>query len=110
MNRCRLPWKKKYKLCLNHKQPCPIHHSVIVYLYDRTNANGIDLNRNFPDLVEVVREPRQPETQHVMEWVQHFQFVLSANLHGGAMVANYPYDNYKNSECCHSGSHHKSIL
>ena len=61
----------------------------------RYNANFYDLNRNFPDQF---RDPtdspagRQPETQHVMNWGYAHAVDLSANFHGGAVVANYPYD------------------
>ncbi|KAG9490326.1 hypothetical protein GDO78_005942 [Eleutherodactylus coqui] len=59
----------------------------------RFNKNGFDLNRNFPDVFEENTDPTQPETQAVMDWIQTESFVLSANFHGGAMVASYPYDN-----------------
>lgn len=29
-----------------------------------------------------------------MDWLSEYRFVLSGNLHGGALVANYPFDDY----------------
>lgn len=61
----------------------------------RANAKNVDLNRNFPDRYEVndLNQHQEPETKAVMHWIARIPFVLSANLHGGALVANYPYDN-----------------
>jgi len=58
----------------------------------RSNANGKDLNRDFPDRLNRNQKPRQPETLAVMKWIKEYPFVLSANLHNGALVANYPFD------------------
>ena len=66
----------------------------------RSNARDVDLNRNFPDQFdenkanddEYLFSGRQPETTALMRWVMSKQFVLSGNLHGGAVVASYPYD------------------
>ncbi|XP_045685900.1 carboxypeptidase M [Phyllostomus hastatus] len=63
------------------------------YTNGRENGNSYDLNRNFPDAFEVNNVVRQPETVAVMEWLKTETFVLSANLHGGALVASFPFDN-----------------
>ncbi len=59
----------------------------------RSNANGYDLNRNFPDpgLTNVVR---QKETLDMMKFLQGHNFVISANFHSGAEVVNYPWDRW----------------
>ena len=59
----------------------------------RENAHNVDLNRNFPDqFFPYLNRNHEPETSAVMRWITSFPFVLSANLHGGSIVANYPYD------------------
>lgn len=64
----------------------------------RPNADDIDLNRNFPDHFYAVDDAPENETRLVIKWIESNPFVLSANLHGGSLVANYPLDDYpKNS-------------
>merc|ERR1711976_597396 len=69
------------------------------YLIGRNNANDIDLNRDFPDLNQVVDEGAeennhllreanfdhriQPETESVIKMIMDTPFVVSANMHGG---------------------------
>ncbi|XP_016313983.1 carboxypeptidase M-like isoform X1 [Sinocyclocheilus anshuiensis] len=65
-----------------------------MYTKGRYNKNGVDLNRNFPDAFEsTTGRKREKEVRAVMDWLKTQSFVLSANLHGGAVVASYPYDN-----------------
>nr|CAD7198618.1 unnamed protein product [Timema douglasi] len=59
----------------------------------RKNLHGLDLNRNFPDYFRQNTLPSQPEKDAVIRWLEMYPFVLSAGLHGGAVVANYPFDN-----------------
>lgn len=64
----------------------------------RVNANGFDLNRNFPDFFAAKKfkpADEQPETRAMRVWIDRVPFVLSANLHGGALVASYPFDNQR---------------
>ncbi|KAJ8479602.1 hypothetical protein OPV22_023329 [Ensete ventricosum] len=61
----------------------------------RGNANNVDLNRDFPDQfypINDIKYSRQPETRAIMTWVKERHFTASASLHGGALVANYPWD------------------
>uniref|UniRef100_A0A8C5H4J4 Peptidase M14 domain-containing protein n=1 Tax=Gouania willdenowi TaxID=441366 RepID=A0A8C5H4J4_GOUWI len=70
----------------------------------RNNFNNIDLNRNFPDQFFPNTVVRQPETLAVMSWLSSIPFVLSANLHGGSLVVNYPFDDDKDGNTHYSPS------
>lgn len=60
----------------------------------RNNANGYDLNRNFPSPTgtQYSGQPRQTETTIMMNLAMSHRFALSANFHGGVEVINYPWD------------------
>ncbi len=68
-----------------------------VYGATRFNANGVDLNRNYPD-PEDGEHPDgyawQPETMVFMDLAGQVPFVMSLNCHGGAEVFNYPWDTW----------------
>lgn len=67
----------------------------------RGNQRNVDLNRNFPDQFRSTAAP-EPEVEAVMAWVLQYPFVLSANFHGGALVANYPWDGNTNNRASYS--------
>ncbi|XP_036812563.1 carboxypeptidase M-like isoform X2 [Oncorhynchus mykiss] len=76
-----------------------------MYSQGRFNKNGIDLNRNFPDAFSKKESGmREMEVRAIMDWLKTESFVLSANLHGGAVVASYPYDNSNGGSELQSGS------
>ena len=75
------------------------------WLVGRSNANDVDLNRNFPD--QFINSPNaqlQPEAKAVEDWIKKSNVVLGANLHGGSLVANYPYDDSPTGDSSYSKS------
>ena len=63
----------------------------------RSNANGVDLNRNYADPEDGPHpdgNAYQAETIAFMDLATEHQFILSANFHGGAEVVNYPWDTW----------------
>ncbi|MDO9341075.1 MAG: M14 family zinc carboxypeptidase, partial [Bacteroidales bacterium] len=59
----------------------------------RYNANGVDLNRNFPDPLDPSIVPEK-ETVDMIKFMRKHRFVISANFHSGAEVVNYPWDRW----------------
>ncbi len=71
----------------------------------RENADGVDLNRSFPEggppnnIGNVFSGPAinttglEPETAALMRFYAAHRFVAAANFHTGSLVVNYPYDN-----------------
>lgn len=63
----------------------------------RYNANGVDLNRNFPDPEDGPHPDGnewQEETLAFMQLAEDYTFTMSANTHGGEEVLNYPWDTW----------------
>lgn len=55
----------------------------------------IDMNRNFPDAIAGEHPDESDyafETEAFMQYADSHHFVMSANLHSGAEVVNYPFD------------------
>lgn len=66
----------------------------------RYNANGKDLNRNFPDINQgtiTYNNNRQDETIALMEFYGAHHFSLALCLHAGDECFNYPWDTWSRS-------------
>jgi hypothetical protein len=61
----------------------------------RANLSGVDLNRNYPNPVQNPDDEFQPETLAMIALVNEYDFVLSANIHGGIELLNFPWDSWK---------------
>lgn len=63
----------------------------------RSNALGVDMNRNYADPEDGDHPDGyawQTETVHFMNFAEEHNLVMSANMHGGAEVINYPWDTW----------------
>ena len=71
-------------------------------------------SRNFPDQFDqnkaAVESGLQKETLVVKKWIDENPFVLSANFHGGSLVANYPYDDTSNKRSEYSATSDDDIF
>lgn len=80
-----------YELAATHKKS--LNPDITEDVIGRLNANGVDLNRNFPDqFFEANTDSFEPESEAVMNWVKRYPFTLSASFHSGALVVTYPFD------------------
>ncbi len=69
----------------------PLHNPDGNVAHQRSNANGVDLNRNF-EFPAGNHSSREIETTNFMNYANNHHFVISQNGHSGALVANYPWD------------------
>ena len=72
-----------------------------LYGATRGNANSIDLNRNYPN---PVNDPgnTQPETAAMIAFADTMNFIMSANMHGGIELVNFPFDSWEYSDNPHA--------
>ena len=78
---------------------------VIDDVVGRLNANGVDLNRNFPDqFFDENSDTFEPESSAVMSWIKKYPFTLSASFHSGALVVTYPFDDSPSGQSVYSST------
>ncbi len=81
---------------------CPNENPDGTYRYDnstvagatRGNINGVDLNRNYPNPVNDPWHAQQVETTAMINFTDTMNFVMSANMHGGIELVNFPFDSW----------------
>ena len=67
----------------------------------RANANGVDLNRHYPEVGQPAKN-YEPEIQGMIDFASQHHFVMSANLHGGAELYNFPWDSWTTNQVPHA--------
>lgn len=69
----------------------------------RSNSNGVDLNRNFPTPNDQTPTyMNEAEIQMMIDFAEAHNFVLSANIHSGAVLVNFPWDSWLSSQNMHA--------
>ena len=89
---------------------CPNENPDGTYRYDdstvsgatRGNINGVDLNRNYPNPVNDPWHAEQPETTVMRNFTDTINFIMSANMHGGIELVNFPFDSWTSSQNTHA--------
>ena len=72
--------------------------AIRFYVTPEGGATAVDANRNFPDPDDGDHPdgfPWWPETQAMIAFAETHSTTLSANLHGGAELVNYPWDTWE---------------
>jgi len=67
----------------------------------RGNANWVDLNRNYPNPVNDPAAEQQVETTAMIGFTDTIPFVMSANMHTGIELVNFPYDSWRSHQRRH---------
>ncbi|XP_057299684.1 carboxypeptidase D-like [Hydractinia symbiolongicarpus] len=92
-----------YELANTHKKSS--NPELTEDVIGRLNANGVDLNRNFPDqFFDSDAENFEPETKSVIDWIKKYPFTLSASFHSGALVVTYPFDDSPSGQAQYSAT------
>ncbi len=89
---------------------CPNENPDGTYRYNnatlagatRGNINGVDLNRNYPNPVNDPLHAEQPETTAMINFTDTMNFIMSANMHGGIELVNFPFDSWTSGQNKHA--------